>query len=131
MATKSISFPTPDGSIKSTSALALPRACNSQTKEWEKKALMVASLETFQKSKQVPAAVPSHLPEELPNSLLLNRELSLLEFHRRVLDEARDETNPLLERLKFLGIFASNINEFFMVRVSALKEELEENVTEL
>jgi polyphosphate kinase len=74
-------------------------------------------------------SVITAFPEE--NSLLLNRELSLLEFHRRVLDEARDESNPLLERLKFLGIFASNIEEFFMVRVSALKESLEEQVTEL
>src|SRR5882762_6571948 len=64
-------------------------------------------------------------------ALLLNRELSLLEFHRRVLDEARDESNPLLERLKFLSIFVSNIDEFFMIRVSSLKEELEENITEL
>ena len=64
-------------------------------------------------------------------STMFNRELSLLEFHRRVLDEALDETNPLLERLKFMAIFTANIDEFFMIRVSGLKEELEENVTDL
>ncbi|MGI9064845.1 MAG: polyphosphate kinase 1 [Pyrinomonadaceae bacterium] len=63
--------------------------------------------------------------------LFFNRELSLLEFHKRVLEEALDQSNPLLERLKFLAIFSANLDEFFMIRVSALKEELEENVTEL
>jgi polyphosphate kinase len=62
---------------------------------------------------------------------MFNRELSLLEFHRRVLEEALDASNPVLERLKFLAIFSANIDEFFMIRVSGLKEELEENVTEL
>jgi polyphosphate kinase len=55
----------------------------------------------------------------------LDRELSLLAFQKRVLEEARDSDNPLLERVKFLSIFFSNIDEFFMVRVAVLMEKLE------
>ena len=61
-------------------------------------------------------------------SLYLNRELSWLAFNERVLDQAADERWPLLERCKFLAIFGSNLDEFFMIRVSGLHEQLESRV---
>ncbi|WP_435151798.1 polyphosphate kinase 1 [Haladaptatus sp. DFWS20] len=60
----------------------------------------------------------------------LNRELSQLEFQKRVLHEALDERNPLLERVKFLAIFTTNMDEFFRKRVGGLKQQMAANVTE-
>src|SRR6476646_10568817 len=68
-----------------------------------------------------PAATSPAAEDELPEDRYLNRELSWLDFNARVLALAEDESQPLLERAKFLAIFASNLDEFYMVRVAGLK----------
>jgi len=87
-----------------------------------------------------PSAVP---PEPAPPAaadgapalddprLYLNRELSLLAFQRRVFEEAQDPQNPLLERVRFLSIVASNLDEFFMIRVAGLRQQLAAGVGEV
>ena len=75
-------------------------------------------------------ATPGSLPLDDP-SLYLNRELALLAFQERVLEEALDTRNPLLERAKYLAIFSSNISEFYMVRVAGLKQQIAAGVTGL
>jgi polyphosphate kinase len=70
----------------------------------------------------------AHSP--LDAKLYVNRELSLLAFQKRVLEEAQDPNNPLLERVKFLSILGSNIEEFFMVRVAGLQRQLESGLLE-
>src|SRR6266446_8219348 len=81
-------------------------------------------------------ALPS-TPEGTPTSRFsapenfTNRELSWLEFNRRVLEEAQDPTQPLIERVKFLSIFSSNLDEFFEIRVAGIKQQIESETSHL
>ncbi len=92
-------------------------------------------IEVSDEEESVLTSSNGHAPDEpLPlndPSLYVNRELSLLAFQRRVLEEAQDDTNPLLERVKFLSILGSNLDEFFMIRVAGLMRQVEAGTAEL
>src|SRR5260370_23397408 len=85
-----------------------------------------------------PSADVEILPKEVPAANrfsdprnFINRELSWLEFNRRVLEEAQDPTQPLIERVKFLTIFSSNLDEFFEIRVAGIKQQIESETSDV
>ena len=95
---------------------------------------MAVSASTSATARVKAAARPKKTKTSAPDlddpSLYVNRELGLLSFQWRVLEEAQDATNPLLERFRFLAIVGSNLNEFFMVRVASLNAQLDAGIPE-
>jgi len=85
----------------------------------------------------VAAALRVAAPREVESTdlknpaLYINRELSWLEFNERVLAQARDQSHPLLERVKFLGITGTNLDEFFMIRVSTTLKKIREEIEDV
>ena len=126
-------------SQKNSSAPSDPKATQKEDKAVEKAVEKTSSKLQSPKADKLKADKPkADKPKEThPKSIklsdrrwYLSRELSWLEFNRRVLHEATDPRTPLLERLKFLGIFSANLDEYFMVRVAITKQKVELSINQ-
>ncbi len=98
-------------------------------KDLDERRRAAESAETIERD--IPAADTPEATDLTDPRWYLNRELTWLEFNRRVLREAQDDRNPLLERVKFLAILSSNLDEFFMKRIGGLKQQVGAGVQEL
>src|SRR5437867_10520572 len=89
-------------------------------------------IETEESAAIVPVAAEQTARERFGDPKnFINRELSWLEFDRRVLEEAQDQRQPLIERVKFLTIFSSNLDEFFEIRVAGIKQQIESETSDI
>src|SRR5215831_17557738 len=86
--------------------------------------------EASAKIEVLPKDVPPPNRFSAPENFI-NRELSWLEFNRRVLEEAQDASQPLIERVKFLTIFSSNLDEFFEIRVAGIKQQIASETSDI
>ena len=116
---------------KSTGKTKAAQVPKSTGKTKPVRSAIIPGAETIPQAARSTGKVPenANTPDFYDPSFYTNRELSWLDFNYRILDEARDKTNPLFERMKFLSITASNLDEFFMVRVASLMDMVHAKVT--